>query len=205
MRAFVSAAMLPVLALSLPTAPAAAQAAELPFPFSVEIRAGALVPLGDWDVRDREASLRVGTGAGLSGVLRMDLTQGISAYGSFGYARPSCTECGLFGLDGSLGESGFGFGVGSVLPLGLPVPLRLDLGVVTHRLSFRGAGETRPSNWGWGGEAGLAASFQVRPSVFVEPALAATLYGARFEFEEGDFREVNVRYLTPRVGLRYWF
>jgi hypothetical protein len=199
MRSFSRVATL----LGAAVTPAAAQLPDLPL--SVEVRAGALVPLGDWGVRDRETALRVGSGPLVSGVLRLELPERLSAYGTYRHARLSCDECELFGLDGSVEDTGFGFGIGYLLPLELPLSLRLDLGGITHQLAFRGFGETRPSDWGLGGEAGLIGSFELLPSLFLEPAIAGAVYRARFEFEEEEVRDVNVRYLTPRIGLRYRF
>jgi hypothetical protein len=172
---------------------------------SLEIRAGALTPLADWNVEGETTDLRVGAGPALDGVLRVALTPAFSLYGSYRWARPSCTDCDLFALDQDLGDAGFGFGVGFVIPGTLPFTLRTEVGGLAHQLSFRGGGDSRPSDWGFGGEVGFAASFEVSPSLFLEPGLGGSMYPARFEFEEGDFREVRVQYLTPRIGLRYQF
>jgi hypothetical protein len=198
-------ALLLAVGLALPAGSASAQLPGVPFPVSLEVQAGALMPLGDWDIRGRDTSLRAGSGFLASGVLRLELSERYSVYGSVRHGRPSCSDCGLFGLDDALGDTGFGFGAGYALPLELPVPLRLDAGGIVHRLSFRGAGETRPSNWGLGGEAGVTVSFALGPSLSLDPALAASLYRARFEFEEEEIRDVNVRYLIARIGLRYRF
>lgn len=189
--------------LLLPAYPAASQLAD--GRLSVEFRAGALVPVGDWDVRDRETALRAGAGPALAGLLRFEVGQGVSVYGAYRWARPSCEDCGLFALDENLGDAGFGFGVGYVLPAELPLELRVDAGALSHQLSFRGDGDSRPSNWGLGGELGITGSIELGPSLFLEPGASGATYPARFDFEEGEFREVTVRYLMPRVGLRYRF
>ncbi len=185
---------------------AAPAPAQLPaIPLSIELRAGALVPLGDWEVPGRETVLHVGTGPLFSGGLRLALPAGFSLYGAYHYALPRCEFCDAFGLSDRLVDAGFGFGVGYALPETLPVALRLDLGGIAHQLAFGGGGERRPSQLGLGGEAALTGSFEVWPSLFVEPAIAGRAYTARYEFEEGASREVEVRYLTPRIGLRYSF
>jgi len=188
------------LGLSLPVS-AAGQLPELPL--SLEVQVGGILPLGDWEVRDRPTTLGVGGGALLSGVLRMELSDRFSAYGSYRWSRPSCEECGLFTLDDSLRDAGFGLGVGVDLPGALPGDPRLDLGGIFHQLAFRGDGETRPSEWGIGAEIGMTLSFPLFASVFLEPALAGVAYPARFEFEDDTFREVAVRYVAARIGLRY--
>ncbi len=200
MRSFTLAAAVAVgICLS---APAGAQL--LDAPISVEVAAGALVPLGDWTVRDRETSLRTSAGPLVSAGLRLGLPAGFSTYGSYRYALPGCDDCDIFGLDSNLVDAGFGFGVGYALPEGLPVDLRADLGALVHQLSFRGGGQSRPSDWGFGGEIGVTGSYALGPSLLVEPAVSGRFYPARYAFEEGS-REVSVSYLAPRVGLRYSF
>lgn len=186
--------------LTLPIS-AAGQLPELPL--SLEVQLGGILPLGDWEVRDRQTSLGVGGGVLLSGLLRVEISDRFSAYGSYRWSRPSCDECGLFTLDDSLRDAGFGLGVGVGLPGALPGDPRLDLGGILHQLAFRGDGQTRPSDWGIGVEAGITLSFPVGPSLFLEPALAGAAYPARFEFEDDAFREVAVRYLAARLGLRF--
>lgn len=201
MRRWAPVVFLTVLGCGLVPVPGASQLPGLPI--SVELRAGGLVPLGDWDVRDRETTLRVGGGPSLSGVLRVELAEGLSVYGSYQWAQPSCQDCEIFALEGSLKDAGFGFGIGYVLPGMLPGAPRLDVGGISHQLTFRADGQTRPSERGLGGKAGMTLSFQIAPSLFLEPGLAGAFFPARFEFEDGDSREVSVRYLTPRIGLRY--
>ncbi|CAN5658099.1 hypothetical protein BH23GEM3_BH23GEM3_17680 [soil metagenome] len=183
--------------------PAAAQLRGIPL--SVEIHAGALVPLGGWEVRGRETALQVGVGPLFSGALRLTLPAGFSVYSAYHRALPRCEECDLFGLSDQLVDSGLGLGIGYALPALLPVPLRLDVGGIAHQLAFRGGGQNRASELGFGGEAGLISSFEIRPSFFAEPAISGRAYTARYEFEEGISREVAVRYVVPRIGLRYSF
>ena len=187
---------------TLLAAPANAQLLDVPI--SVEVAAGALVPLGDWTVRDRETSLRTSAGPLVTAGLRLGLPAGFSAYGSYHYALPGCDDCDIFALDSNLVDAGFGFGVGYTVPDILPVELRADLGAIVHQLSFRGGGQSRPSDWGLGGEVGVTGSFALGPALYVEPAVSGRFYPARYAFEEGS-REVSVSYLAPRIGLRYSF
>lgn len=192
-------------AMALAADPAAAQFPDLDLGASVEFHAGALAPTGNWEVPDGNTTLRAGTGALLAGAVRLHLTPELSTYGSWNYGRPGCEDCALFDLDDRLVDTGFGFGAGYALFDMPPIVIRLDVGGIVHRLSFQGNGETRNSDFGLGFEAGLAGSFEIRPSLALEPAFTWRAYTAHYEFQDGGTRDIDVRYLAPRIGLRYRF
>lgn len=188
-------------AASAPGVPASAQLAAVPM--SVEVHAGALAPAGDWDVEERDTSLRVTPGPMVGVSVRVGLTERLSMWGSVDYGLPGCRDCAAVGLLGRLSDAGVGLGLGYELPEFLPLSLRIDLGGIAHRISFRGDDQTRPSDTGFGARGGLVGSVEVRPSWFIEPSIGWQAYSARFEFDDGEIRSIRVRSFIPRVGLRY--
>lgn len=186
-------------------APSGAAAQALPVPISLEVGAGAMVPLDDWNVSDRDAGLRTSAGFAVSGALRVAFTERVSAYTSYEHAVPGCDDCMAFTLDERMRDHGFGVGMGLEL-LSLPsVAVRADAGAAIRQLGFRGGGELRSSDWGVGFEGRITGSWALTDALFLEPSVGIGGYPARFVFEDGAEREIEVRFLAPRAGLRYRF
>lgn len=173
---------------------AAPSAAQFPVPFSVEGRAGAAFPVGDFGDG-------LETGFALSASATVGLAPGFGVYGAYNHAT--------FNADGGGGgvvDSGFSVGAtASMSSISPRVRPYLGAGLVMHDLEVDvddgedvDVGETD-----LGFEVGAGLAVDVGPHVRLTPAFGYRRYGAELPGLLGG--EGDVSYLTLGVGLNIGF
>lgn len=194
-------------------APGAVGAQLVPgLPISVEVRAGAALPLGDFG-QERPG---LGAGAGLGGALALQVgvVSGLAVYGSYGYDRFGCGACGAAGFEGGLPEAGFEAGVAWTLPLALGTadPWVSAGALLGRRLEVPDGGDGFASESATGWSVGAGVRVPLAPSLRLLPAVRYRSYSARFDFTDLGFglfgaealeQELTVASVALELGLSY--
>lgn len=183
---------LAAVAAAASTTPVAAQ---LPVPLSIEGRAGAAFPVGDF-------ADGLETGLSLSASAAVGVTPGFGIYGAYNH-----TTFNADGGGGGLVDRGFSVGAtASLAGLTPRVTPYLGAGLVMHELELDvddgddpDVGETD-----LGFEVGAGLAVQLAPNVRLTPALGYRRYGAEIPALVGTV-EGDVSYLTLGVGLNIGF
>lgn len=178
-------------------------------PLSVELRAGAGIPTGDF--AGGMAGAEPGLGFGIGAIVRATSTIGV--YGGYGWNQFGCGTCGIleqtddFELDEDVTDTGFDFGAQANFVLGELLVPWLRGGIIYHKLEFSGDDSSFDSEAAIGFEIGAGASYVVVPSLTFTPGIRYRTYTAEFDFADTEFpnRSVNVSYIALDVGLAYRF
>lgn len=135
-------------------APAAARAQLLPrLPISLEVRAGAGIPLGDFAASDTGVGAEGGLALAAGGKVHLGAV--LAAYGEYQRTAFGCGRCASRGIDDEVVAEGGGFGLHAtpgVALAGLAPWVRV--GAVVQQLTFSGRGSSLTSDTAVGFEAG---------------------------------------------------
>ncbi len=164
--------------------------AQLPIPLSVEVRADAAIPTGDF-------ADAVGTAPSFGVNAALGLARGFAVYG--GYSR---TQFELDNTDTDLVDQGFSAGVTVGLPVpGLPVQPYLGAGVLIHELEVED-GPDFDSDLGF--ELGAGVALPITRNVRLSPGVGYRRYSTQFPIGPASV-ETDVEYFTAGVGLNISF
>jgi hypothetical protein len=185
-----------ILAASATMVATAVQAQALPIPLSVEGRADAAFPVGEFaDI--------AGNGAGFGVGASLGIVPGVGVYGTYSHTR--------FGVGiGSdrtpdATDDGFSVGVTASLPGMSPnVSPWIGGGAVFHRLSVNGSRAGVDQDMGF--EVGGGVAIGVAPGVRITPGIGYRHYNASIPALAGlAARDLAVRYVTAGVGVNIAF
>lgn len=171
-------------------------------PVSVEVRAGAGVPVGDFS--DVQSGVEAGAGPAASAGLVYHLSERFGVFAAYEWATFSCSRCAEFGLDDELVDRGAGFGLEAALDLGLLEPW-LRAGGLYHTLRFSGLGGELDSESGFGFMAGAGAALGLPAVLRLTPGLFYRSYPAELDLGGLPARTLDVTHLRADVGLAYRF
>ncbi len=201
MKAFRSVPLVVVLLCLISTA----EAQRIPrLPLSLEVRAGAGVPIGDFASADTPPAAEPGIGFGAGAIFHASRTLGL--YGGYSQTGFGCGDCGIFNIDDTVTDRGFGLGAQASFargPAGLLPWLRA--GVIRHQLRFTGGGSSVTSDPAFGFAAGAGVAWSPAPRLTVTPGVHFRGYSADFPLGTLPERSADVSYLGVDVGLAYRF
>lgn len=186
-------------------APTAAHAQLVPgFPLSVEVRVGGALPTGDF--ADASPGLGAEAGPHLGAAASIHLLPALAVYGGYSQSWFSCPPCEARGLDDTVADSGFDFGLEAALPLraGGGTPW-LRAGGVLHTLAISGFGGVVESDRALGFRAGAGVAFPLMGSLRVVPGVSYSSYSAGLDLGGLRGRTVDVNHFAAELGLRYTF
>lgn len=193
-----------VLLLLLISAPGASAQFLLPIPVSVEVRAGAGIPTGDFANREpgiqAESGLMVGAGAAVH------ISRRFALFGGYSRTRFGCPRCGEQGLDADVTDTGGDFGLQVILPAsirGLGPWIRA--GGVYHQISFSGTQGELSSDPALGFEVGGGISLSLLRVIRLTPGVRYRTYSAELDLGGLGEETVDVSHVLVDVGLSYRF
>jgi opacity protein-like surface antigen len=163
-------------------------------PFSIEVRAGAAFPTGDFG-----EGLNTGWTAGLTG--QYNFTPMIGVYAGYQFASFS-TDDEEVGEDEDVNLNDRGFNAGlraSLSPLAGFSPW-VKGGLVYNELEFEVDGESVTSDSKLGFEVGGGLAFPLGPRISVTPGVTYTMYS--FDDEDLDL-DLDVSHLKVDIGLNF--
>jgi hypothetical protein len=168
-------------------------------PFSVEVRAGAALPTGDFgDV------VSTGWTVGIDGTFNITPMFGI--YGGYSYSSYALDEEleDLFG-EADVTEQGFDAGVKATLGGGtLPFTPYLRGGLIFHKLGGEFEDEdveTEDSDYELGFEVGGGLMFPLGPRISVTPSVSYTSFSISEDEDEIDEFDVDISAFKIGIGL----
>jgi hypothetical protein len=185
-------------------------------PLSIELRAGAALPMGDFG--QESPGLGAGAGVGAALTLHVELASSLGLYGSYDYGRFACGACGAAGFEEGLPEAGFEVGVEWTLPfrLGALDPWLGAGALLGRRLEIPDGGDGFASESATGWSAAVGLRVPLAASLRLLPGIRYRSYSARFGFPDLGFglggtdppgqaleQEMNVTSVALEVGLSY--
>lgn len=189
-------------------APATAPAQLLPrLPLSLEFRAGAGIPLGDFAESDSgvgaEPGLAVAAGA------QLHLGQVIAVYAEYQRTAFGCSRCAARGIDDEVVAEGGGFGLHATpaFPVAGLAPW-LRAGAVVQQLTFTGRGSSLSSETATGFEAGGGVALELaglRPGLSLTPGVRYRSFSAELDLGGLDSQTVDVNQVVVDLGLAFRF
>jgi hypothetical protein len=181
-------------ALFAAVAPVAAQAQVSPF--SVEVRAGAAIPTGDWAKDDGETWVNTGYGFDVTAMYRVVPMFGV--YGGFNYTSFGVKE--LSGAD--VNDSGFSVGLHvDVTDMGMMQPW-FRVGGMFNQYQTKFGGASFTTDRGFGFEAAGGVAVPVTPMISITPGVSFRSHKPKFEGETSD---EALSYLGLSIGGRVSF
>jgi hypothetical protein len=196
---FVLAALFAVLA----PAPAQGQLGFLPrLPLSLEVRAGAGIPTGDF--ADRRPGVEAETGLAFAAGAVLHLSSAVGIYGQYNRTAFGCDNCAGAGLDDELVDAGGGFGIHAALPLAAFRPW-IRAGGVYHELRFSGSEGELFSDPALGFQVGGGVSLPLIGGLRVLPGVHFRSYSAELDLGGLPSETVDVNQVVADLGLSYRF
>jgi hypothetical protein len=196
--------LVPIALILLASAAQTAGAQRLPdLPISVEVRAGAGIPMGEF--AEDEPGVGAEAGPAFSAGALFHLSNALSVYGAYSRTHFVCGACDAAGLDEQLVDAGAEFGV-QVTPVRLAgVSPWVRAGGVYRQLTFSGEGGELTSDPGIGFEAGGGLSVGVTRSISIAPGVRFRTYAARLDLGELPGRTIDVSQVMADVGIAFRF
>jgi opacity protein-like surface antigen len=193
-------------ALLAAVVPVAAQA-QFATPFSIEGRAGAVVPIGDFG--DTEVmGAKTGFGFGVNGAYRV--IPMLDLYAGFSWHRFGVEDDPEFGdVNFDLDDSGFEVGARLFVPGMTGISPWVQGGLILQQLKMGGSeggiSASLTSDRAAGFEVGAGAAFPLTPNLSLTPGVRYRQFKAKFDLPFIGSESLDVQYLAADLGVQFRF